>query len=260
MKFRLLQTGFQTAAQNMAIDEAVLANIAEGKSSPTLRFYGWMPPAISIGYFQSLEEEVDLEACKKYGVDYVRRITGGGAVLHEHEITYSIHIPESIAVEIGIALGILESYSKICNGILKGLASLGLAAKFVPLNDIVLEYESAFRKISGNAQTRKRGVILQHGTILLKVDVEKMFSLLKVPNEKLKGKLIEDVKQRVTSLSQVLGREISFEEVFDVLKKSFIETFPDVSFESGELSESEKSLAEKLAAEKYASDGWNKKR
>lgn len=260
MHFRLLQTGFQTAAQNMAIDEAVLAEIVAGNSAPNLRFYGWTPPAISIGYFQSLEEEVDLAACAAHGVDYVRRITGGGAVLHEHEITYSIHIPEKAAETIGLPLGILESYGKICDGILKGLALLGLQAKFVPLNDIVVEQGGAFRKISGNAQTRKSGIILQHGTILLKVDVDKMFSLLKVPNEKLKGKLIEDVKQRVTSLSQVLGREVGFDEAFSVLQKGFVETFPGVAFENGELSESEKALAEKLKKEKYGNEKWNKKR
>lgn len=260
MKFRLLKTGFLSAAANMAIDEAVMAEIASGAAQPSLRFYGWTPPAISIGYFQSLEEEVDLAACKNFGVDYVRRITGGGAVLHEHEITYSIHIPESIAAEIGVPSGILESYSKICGGILKGLAMLGLSAKFVPLNDIVLEHQGALRKISGNAQTRKNGVILQHGTILLKVDIDKMFSLLKVPNEKLKGKMIEDVKQRVTSLSAVLDREMSFEETLKVLQKGFAETFPAVSFESDELSLTEKSLAEKLKKEKYGSEAWNRKR
>lgn len=257
MTFRLLQTGFQPAAKNMAIDEAVLEHIAAGKSPATLRFYGWSPPAISIGYFQSLEEEVDLEACKKYGVDYVRRITGGGAVLHEHEITYSIHIPESAGL---VPAGILESYGKICGGILKGLAHIGLEAKFVPLNDIVLDHKGTLRKISGNAQTRKKGVILQHGTILIKVDVEKMFSLLKVPSEKLKGKLIEDVKQRVTSISDVLGREISFEEMLEVLKKGFTEEFSGIEFTGGELNESEKSLAEKLMQEKYGADLWNRKR
>lgn len=280
MKFRFLKTGYSTAAQNMAIDEAVLMQLADNDGAlgvpsanasgatdavaPTLRFYGWKPPAISIGYFQSLEEEVDLAACKNFGIDFVRRITGGGAVLHEHEITYSIHIPESAASALGVPLGILESYKKISDGILKGLALLGLQAKFVPLNDIVLEIGGTgtgiFKKISGNAQTRKRGVILQHGTILLRVDVDKMFALLKVPSEKLKGKLIEDVKQRVTGLSDVLGREVGFEETLAVLEKGFAETFPQARFEPGELSAKEKSLAEKFAAEKYGNDEWNKKR
>lgn len=257
MKFRFLQTGLRSAAYNMALDEAVLARLAEGTRCPTLRLYGWSPPAISIGYFQSLEEEVDLAACKKYGVDYVRRITGGGAVLHEHEITYSIHIPVSANL---VPSGILESYEKICGGILKGLTHLGLQVKFVPLNDIVLPLNDGERKISGNAQTRKNGVILQHGTILIEVDVEKMFSLLKVPSEKLKGKLIKDVKQRVTSLSDVLSRKISFEETLEVLKKGFEEEFSGMAFELGDLSEEEKMLTEKLQREKYGAESWNKKR
>lgn len=260
MDFRLLTTGYNPAPYNMALDEAVLEHIAQGVSPPTLRFYGWKPSAISIGYFQSLEEEVDLTACKKYGVDCVRRITGGGAVFHEHEITYSIHIPEKFAGELGLPMGILESYGKICGGILKGLVHLGISAQFVPLNDIITLQNSEPKKISGNAQTRKKGVILQHGTILLKVDVDKMFELLKVPDEKLKGKMIENVKQRVSSLSQMLGREVGFEETLDALKKGFSEEFPAAQFLSGELKDSEKILLEKLQKEKYGADSWNKKR
>lgn len=260
MQFRFLTTGYNPASYNMALDEAVLQHIADGRSSPTLRFYGWKPPAISIGYFQSLEEEVDLDACKKHGVDFVRRITGGGAVFHDQEITYSIHIPETAAGDLNLPLGILESYGKICGGILKGLAALGLDAKFVPLNDIIIIKDGVPKKISGNAQTRKRGIILQHGTILLKVDVDKMFELLKVPSEKLKGKLIEDVKQRVMGLSQALGREVGFDEALEFLKKGFAEEFAGVKFEKGELKESEKALLEKLQEEKYGAEDWNRKR
>ena len=116
------------------------------------------------------------------------------------------------------------------------------------------------KKISGNAQTRKKGVILQHGTILLKVDVDKMFELLKVPDEKLKGKMIENVKQRVSSLSQALGREVGFEEALEVLKKGFTEEFSAAEFIPGELNENEKTLLEKLKMEKYGADEWNKRR
>lgn len=260
MQFRLLTTGFNCASYNMALDEAVLEHIANGETPPTLRFYGWKPEAISVGYFQSLSEEVDLNACKKYGVDFVRRITGGGAVFHEHEITYSIHIPEKFAEELGVPNGILESYGKICGGILRGITWLGLEPKFVPLNDIIILQGGEPKKISGNAQTRKKGIILQHGTILLKVDVDKMFELLKVPDEKLKGKMIENVKQRVSSLSQALGREVGFEEALDALKKGFAEEFPTAQFVSGKLNESEKTLLEKLQKEKYDADRWNKKR
>lgn len=244
---------------NMAMDEAVLGEIARGASPPTLRLYGWNPAAVSIGYFQSLEEEVDTSACVRLGVDTVRRVTGGGAVLHEDEITYSIHVPEKSGL---IPQGILESYEKICGGVLKGLARLGFEAKFVPLNDIVLVQNSAPKKISGNAQTRKLGVILQHGTILLKVDVDKMFSLLMVPSEKLKGKLIEDVKQRVTSLSSAAGREVGFDEALGALRAGFEEEFAAAGavFEDGVLTPEETSLAIRLAHEKYGADAWNKKR
>jgi len=257
MKFRFLQTGKLAAAENMAIDEAVLENVASGESAPTLRLYGWSPAAVSIGYFQSLEEEIDLMACKRYGIDFVRRQTGGGAVFHDQEITYSIHIPEAAAL---VPSGILESYAKICGGIIKGLAKFGLDAKFVPLNDIAVKRGEIFKKISGNAQTRKKGVILQHGTILLKVDVDKMFEILKVPSEKLKGKMIENVKQGVVGLNNAAGREISFDEALDALKSGFEEEFSNCTFEMGALGKNEKSLAQKLKKEKYIADTWNKQR
>src|SRR3989338_1698427 len=253
MEFRLLHTGFESAAMNMAIDESVLEHIARGESTPTLRLYGWRPPAVSIGYFQSLDEEVDREACKKFGIDVVRRMTGGGAVFHDKEITYSIHIPMSLGL---VPADILESYRAVSNGVIFGLRDFGLDVQFVPLNDLILNG----KKISGNAQTRKKGVILQHGTILLEVDVEKMFSLLKVPNEKLKGKLIADVKERVTSLSAALGREGGFEEALPALQKGFAEAFPESVFEAGGLSASEQTRTNELAKEKYWNDAWNRRR
>ena len=94
-QWRLLQTGFNTAYSNMAIDRAILVANSNRHVPPTVRFYGWIPPAISLGYFQSVTEEIDVDACKKHGVDYVRRITGGGAVFHDKELTYSIVIPEA---------------------------------------------------------------------------------------------------------------------------------------------------------------------
>lgn len=241
----------------MAIDEAVLNEIAAGNSPPTLRLYGWNPPAVSIGYFQSLDEEVDTEVCKKLGIDIVRRATGGGAVFHEHEITYSIHIPETLEI---VPNGILESYEKICGGIIKGLAELNVEAKFAPINDIVVFANGAPKKISGNAQTRRKGIILQHGTILLKVDVDKMFSLLKVPDEKLKGKLIENVKQRVIGLSDIIGSDFSYKQAVDVFKNGFMHEFSGINFENGALSENEKKLAENLKKNKYGAEKWNRKK
>jgi len=251
-QWRLLQTGFNTAATNMAIDRAVLVTNSKGKGPPTVRFFAWKPPAISIGYFQGLTEEVDLDACKTHGVEYVRRITGGGAVFHDAELTYSIIIPETHPQ---IPKNIMESYGRICGAVIKGLGELGIESKYVPINDIIANG----KKISGNAQTRKARTVLQHGTILTDVDVDKMFSLLKVPNEKIKDKLIADVKQRVTSVRHILEREMPFEEISQAMKVGFEEEF-DVELVEGELTEEEIELARKFEMECFGAKEWNHRR
>ena len=113
---RLIDSGYNDAYTNMAIDESIMTMVSKGKVPATLRFFGWKPPAISIGYFQALTREVDLEKCKELGVQYVRRITGGGAVFHDKEITYSICIPEK-----EVPKDIMRSYDLICGAVIKGL-------------------------------------------------------------------------------------------------------------------------------------------
>ena len=251
-QWRLLQTGFSTASTNMAVDRAILVANSEGKVPPTVRFYGWMPPAISIGYFQSLTDEIDLDVCKKLGVNYVRRITGGGAVFHDKELTYSIVIPESHPE---IPKNIMKSYGRICGAVMKGLEHLGIESEYAPINDIV----TGGRKISGNAQTRKLETVLQHGTVIMDVDVDKMFSLLKVPNEKIKDKLIADVKQRVTSIRHILGKDVRFEEVAKAMKMGFEEEF-HVELIEGKLIKEELVLAKKFEKECFSADDWNHRR
>ncbi|MFH1403076.1 MAG: biotin/lipoate A/B protein ligase family protein [Candidatus Altiarchaeota archaeon] len=250
MECRLLETGFQKASWNMGVDESVLEHVSEGTSKPTLRIYGWSPPAVSIGYFQSIQEEVDLAACCDMGVDVVRRITGGGAVFHDQELTYSIIIPEKEVPE-----DILESYRLVCGGITRGLDSLGIESEFAPLNDIV----TGGKKISGNAQTRRKHCMLQHGTILLKLDVNRMFRLLKVPSEKMRDKIVENVKERVTSVKDCLGREVSFHKASNAVVNGFAQAM-NLELEPGKLSESEMKLAGELAKTKYSSEEWNNKR
>lgn len=251
-QWRVLYTGYNTASANMAIDRAILVSNSEGKVPPTVRFYGWQPAAISIGYFQSLEEEVDLQTCTKRGIDYVRRITGGGAVFHDSELTYSIVIPESHPL---IPKNILESYGRICNALIHGFCHLGIQSTYAPINDILVQG----KKISGNAQTRKTGTVLQHGTILLDVDVDTMFSVLKVPNEKIKDKLIKDVKQRVTSLTHVLGTTPDFEQVATAMKKGFEQEF-NVELVEGQLSTEEQVLAKQFDERCFAIKDWNHRR
>jgi lipoate-protein ligase A len=250
--WRLLITKKNTAARNMAIDRAVLVLNSKGHVPPTVRFFEWDPPAISIGYFQSLAEEVDLNMCKKLGVDYVRRITGGGAVFHENELTYSIVIPESHKQ---IPKNIMDSYSRICGAIIKGLGNINIDSYYKPINDIIADS----KKISGNAQTRKFKTVLQHGTILLDVDVEKMFSLLKVPNEKIRDKLIFDVKERVTSVNHILEYPVSFDKLAKSLKKGFEEEF-DINLIPGNLTDEEEKLTNRFEKVIFGSKEWNHKR
>ncbi len=252
MNFRLLQTGFNDAFTNMAIDESIMIHVAQRVSPPTIRLYGWKPPAVSIGYFQGLSEEVDLEKCKNLGVDYIRRITGGGAVFHDDEVTYSLSIHQDNPI---IPDNVLESYKVICGGIIAGLSELDISAEFVPLNDIIVDG----KKISGSAQTRRKRTILQHGTLLLDCDVDKMFSILKVPSEKLRDKIISDVRQRVTSVKDISLREVAIEDVCVALAKGFEVSLNSV-LEPGELSETEISLAEEIKRDRYFNSDWNARR
>ncbi|MDQ4101577.1 MAG: lipoate--protein ligase family protein [Thermoproteota archaeon] len=239
-KIRTVETGYNAAALNMAIDEALMESAGE---LPILRIYGWSPAAVSIGYFQSMNEEVDFAKCRQIGVDVVRRLTGGGAVLHEFELTYSFVTKE-------YPQNIMESYRWICEAVVMSIKRLGFDASFVPLNDIII----ANKKVSGNAQTRKKGVLLQHGTILLDIDVSKMFSVLKVPSEKIRDKIIKDVNERVTSLSG-----ITFDDMTTSLKTSFAERFECTLLEDT-LNSKEINRANWLAERKYRSKEWNFRR
>ena len=236
--WRVIDYQENTAAMNMAIDEALSES-----AIPTIRFYGWKPSAVSIGYFQSLEKEVDLDHCKQHGVDFVRRRTGGGAVFHEHEITYSIIGKEELFPK-----DILASYREICACIIDSLALLGIPSEFKPINDIITNG----KKISGNAQTRRNGVLLQHGTILYDVDVDKMFSILKVPDEKIRDKMIATVKERVTSVKQ--QKDVSRDQLLKALVKGFTK---NRKFEFASLTEEEKSRADELGEERYKTKAWN---
>lgn len=238
------------AYMNMAIDEALCILRSEGRSPNTLRFYRWNPSAVSIGYFQLLEQEVNLQACHALGVDVIRRMTGGGAVYHsfEGEITYSLIVDQRLPL---IPTDILRSYNFICGGVVMALKKLGIEAEFKPINDIVVNG----KKISGNAQTRRRNVVVQHGTILLDTDIKTMFTVLKVSKEKISDKLIQSVEDRVTTIRRELRRKVSDKEVTAALIESFTRIL-GVEPYAGTLSEEEMKLAVKLCEEKYKTREW----
>jgi len=248
-QWRLIDMRIENAPTQMAIDEAIAIARLKHDAPNTIRVYRWHPSAVSIGYFQSIEKEVNLEACKTYGVDVIRRITGGGAVYHDYggEITYSLVVPENHP---SMPRGILESYGKICGAIVNGLGHLGVDAKFKPVNDIV----AGGKKISGNAQTRRHGVVLQHGTILVDSDIKRMFEVLRVSDAKISDKLIQGVEERVTNIRRYLERDVSFDEARKALIKGFEESF-DMELVPGELTEEEEILVRELY-EKYSSHDW----
>ncbi len=251
MEWRLLPLRVDDAFTSMAIDEALLKLNAEGKSPNTIRFWRWLPSTVSIGCFQSVEREVDLEVAKRYGVDVVRRITGGGAVFHDHggELTYSV-----VCKQGDVPGDIIESYRLICGGLARGFERLGLRAEFKPVNDVL----GNGKKISGSAQTRRWGSVLQHGTVLIAPDVRRMFELLKVSPEKISDKFIASVFERVTTIERELGRKPSFEEVREAMSEGFRKSL-DIELVENKLTDKEVKLAQNLRS-KYASEEWLRKR
>ena len=253
-EFRFLDLETYDAYKNMAIDESIMLAVKEGNAPPTLRLYRWKPSAVSIGAFQGMTEEVNLDFCKSHEIDYIRRITGGGAVYHDYEgeITYSIILPRGHKLAPN---DILESYRFLCKGVVIGLGHLGIEAEFKPINDVI----AGGKKVSGNAQTRRHACVLQHGTTLLDLDVETMFSVLKVPQEKISDKMIADVKERVTSVRDLLEREVKFEELREALEVGFARAL-DVDLVPGNMTRSELEAADRISSERYSQDDWNLKR
>jgi lipoate-protein ligase A len=253
--WRLLKFETYNAYMNMAIDEALLEARIRGLAPNTVRFYRWNPSAVSIGRFQKVENEVYLENCQKYGVDVVRRITGGGTVYHdaEGEITYSVVASKE---DLG-AKDITEVYAKIYAGIIEALKIFGLKADFNEGDARACpNLTISGRKISGSAQCHKSDVVLQHGTILVDVNLEKMFTFLRVPWAKTCMEVVGIAKNKITSIRAELGKEISHTTVHKALVEGFQKALK-VRLEKGDLTIHERELAEKLCKEKYATKEWN---
>jgi len=239
----------------MAIDEAILTARTRNLAPNTIRFYRWNPSAVSIGKFQNIKNEVQLDKCKKYGVDVVRRITGGGTVYHdtEGEITYSVVANKKDLK----AENINAVYAKFYDGIAEALKILGINADFNEGNaktcpNLIVNG----KKISGSAQSHKKGVVLQHGTLLVDVDLEEMFTFLRVPWAKTCMEVINVAKNKITSIKKELGKTVSVEEVNNALSEGFKKAL-SIQLLEGELTPYENEIASKLYKEKYTTDEWN---
>ncbi len=266
-RWRLLDTGYADGASNMAVDEAIQLLHAAGQVPPTIRFYRWRPACLSLGYFQNAEQ-VDQARLRERGLGLVRRPTGGRAILHDQELTYSVVAAES---EPRVSGGVVESYRRISAGLSAGLSKLGMPVTATPAHrsgrrphsqnaacfDVPSDYELTVegRKLVGSAQTRRHGVILQHGSLMLELDCAALYELFLVRSEQTRQRLISDLESRVAALNPVLGRAPSHEELVAVLSAGFEEALA-IELAPGELSAQERQLAEELRLRKYVNDEW----
>ena len=253
--WRLLKLETYNAFMNMAIDEAVMKARIENRAPNTLRFYCWKPSAVSIGRFQSVQQEVQLDKCRKHGIDIVRRITGGGTVYHDSrdEISYSV-VANKKDLE---APDITTVYAKIYAGLVEASKILGIKADFNKGNlKTCPNLTINGRKISGSAQSHKKGVVLQHGTFLIDVNLEKMFTFLRVPWAKTCMEIVNVAEHRITSIKKELRKDVSIEEVKEALVRGFRKALNLMLLED-ELTLYEKELSGKLYKEKYVTDEWN---
>ncbi len=253
--WRLLRLETNSAFMNMAIDEAVLTARTIDRVPNTLRLYKWKPSAVSVGKNQNVEHEVNLENCRRLGVDVVRRISGGGTVYHDErgEVTYSLTARTS---DLGVK-DIAAVYAKVYDGIRDALRLLGVTADFNEgdaKNCPNLRVKG--RKISGSSQANKRDIVLQHGTLLLDVDLEKMFTLLRVPWAKTCMEVVNVAKNKHTSVKKELGHVVSAETAANALATGFKNALC-TELREGEVTVFEVELAQKLCHEKYATDAWN---
>ena len=257
--WRLLVTEACDGASNMAVDEALWRGRQAGGAPPTLRFFAWAPPTVSLGYGQPLAGDVDLAACAALGVGLVRRPTGGSAIYHdgpERELTYSI---VATAADLGIGADLLETYHWIGRALARGLRALGAPVEMVPVAPSggptpafcfaragSYELEIGGRKVVGSAQRRQGTAFLQHGAVLLGVDAPRLAALFPTTADPL---------ATLTTLDAALGRRPGFDEVAHALAAAF-EAEHGLALEPGGLSADEAALAAALAAEKYATDAW----
>jgi lipoate-protein ligase A len=254
--WRFLPLKVNNGYWNMALDEAILRMVIEGKSPNTLRFYKWKPSTASIGRNQSLSNEINLEFAEKSGFTVVRRITGGGAVFHDEnrEITYSIVCPIKFLVNLG-ANKVIEQFEVITQGIIKGLDIFGLKTEKDIIHCPALLLDG--KKFSGNAQVRKKGFILQHGTILLDLDPELMYSVLKAPEKVGESRMVRSVRAKCIGIKNNIANFVE-DNLIISLKKGF-ENVLEIKLEKGRISEEEKNLANQLAFDKYSNLNWLKK-
>lgn len=257
--WRVIRSVPASGAANMAIDEAILRAVAAKLAPPTLRFYAWEPACLSLGRAQPVAD-VDLRALRVWGFDLVRRPTGGKAILHVDELTYSVIAPEG---DPRVAGGIVGSYRRLSAGLVRGLERMGVPGIVADQRaenrgaagpvcfEVPSDYEITVggRKLVGSAQMRARGVVLQHGALPLRGDITRICSLLVTHPHP--GR----VRARATTIEEVLERPVTWDHAADAMGAGFAEAL-GLRLEPGALTGQERAWAEELRVGKYAADTW----
>jgi lipoate-protein ligase A len=232
-------------ALNLALDEVLTRSVAEGHRAPTLRFWGWSAQAVVLGRFQSVRNEVDLEAAREMGIAVVRRMSGGGAmfVQPERTITYSLYMPERLVA----GWSIKDSYEACDRWVVESFRELGIDAWYVPLNDIT----DPEGKIGGAAQARKPRVVLHHTTIAYELDNDEMRRVLRLGRETLSAKGIPSAIRSVSPVRRQtdLPRTAIVARLIDGFRRRF-------ELSEGALTAEEMQEAERLVRERYGTREW----
>ncbi len=245
---RLLDTGVRTAAENMALDRAVLRARNRGLVPDTVRFLMFSPTAVLVGYHQCVEQEIRVEYCHERGFDINRRITGGGGLFfNEHQLGWELIAAEET---VGLSPNLIPIYRKICSAAVAGLKRLGIRAEFRPRNDIEVEG----RKISGTGGAQEGNAFLFQGTLLLDFDIPSMLRALMIPVEKIQGKGINNVADRMTWVARELGYMPPLEEIKSAMAAGFEKAF-GWKLEPGGLTDDEHALFEEELPY-FQSDAW----
>ncbi len=268
MNWRLLITPPARGAWNMAVDESILEHIGRGESLPTLRLYAWTPACLSLGHAQPFSD-VDMNRLKQHGWEVVRRVTGGRAILHTDELTYSVIAPSN---EPRVEGSVLESYNRLAQALLLAVKELELPVEMkegkvsdntIP-NPVCFEVLSTYeitvngKKLIGSAQARKKEGVLQHGSLPLTGDLARICQALVFENESAREDAARRLLERATTVESALGVEVSWEKAQQAFVNAF-EAQLGLSFETGELSTSESRRADELVKEKYNHPSWTER-
>jgi lipoyl(octanoyl) transferase len=267
--WRLIRTPAATGAWNMAVDEALLEAVAAGTSPPVLRLYRWQPAAVSLGYGQRGPEQVNLAACHRYGIDVVRRMTGGRAVLHDREMTYAVVAPHKGGVFPG---GILENYRVIAQPLLALFRKLGIEGQLVPGKQrfgsrtqdssvcftMPSSYEIVYagHKLTGGAQKHQGTAFLQHGSVPLELNLDTLWAVLHPDDSAHRAAGVRHLKKNVGWINRWCRPPLDVE----ALESLFIETFADIlnlRLIADEITAEEEFRTQQLMAERYLLDAWN---